>query len=129
MYSLSRTHAIMQNVRDNPVTRLQEVEKQTGSDVQTQDVSVMLDTVIKRITHSRCDTRLPRVTTSNTASSNNSDKPTQSGTVLSDHNCDSDCSESALVADKYQLFEQAVGSSLYRCIDVNTNQELVCKVS
>ncbi|KAF7269415.1 hypothetical protein GWI33_017565 [Rhynchophorus ferrugineus] len=127
---LSRPHVNMQNVQDTPATRLQEVEKQTGSDVQAQDMPVMMDTVIKRIIHTRCDMRGPRITTtgSSTANNSNSDKPTQPGTVISDQNCDSDCLESALVADKYQLFEQAVGSSLYRCIDVNTNQELVCKI-
>lgn len=35
----------------------------------------------------------------------------------------------AIIADKYQLFEQVEGSSLYRCVDINTKEELVCKVS
>lgn len=56
-------------------------------------------------------------------------KATPSKTVISDQNCDTDIVESALVADKYQLFEQVIGSSLFRCVDVKTKQELVCKVS
>lgn len=34
----------------------------------------------------------------------------------------------AIIADKYQLFEQVEGSSLYRCVDIQTKEELVCKV-
>lgn len=37
--------------------------------------------------------------------------------------------EAALVADKYLLLDQVEGSSLYRCLNVHTHQELVCKVS
>ncbi|KAL1491227.1 hypothetical protein ABEB36_011856 [Hypothenemus hampei] len=37
-------------------------------------------------------------------------------------------SEGDLIADKYQLFEQVIGSSLFRCVDVKTQKELVCKV-
>lgn len=37
--------------------------------------------------------------------------------------------QTSIVADKYLLLEQAEGSSLYRCVDVNTQEELVCKVS
>lgn len=42
----------------------------------------------------------------------------------------SDCNtfQEAIVADKYQLLEQVEGSSLYRCIDINTQEELVCKI-
>lgn len=36
--------------------------------------------------------------------------------------------QSSIIADKYQLFEQVEGSSLYRCVDINTHEELVCKV-
>lgn len=57
-------------------------------------------------------------------------KPTQhTGTVINGPSCDTENMESALIADKYQLFEQVIGSSLYRCVDVNSKQELVCKVS
>lgn len=38
-------------------------------------------------------------------------------------------STSTVVADKYLLLEQAEGSSLYRCVDVKTKEELVCKVN
>ncbi|XP_030761374.1 tribbles homolog 2 [Sitophilus oryzae] len=124
----------MQNVQDSPVSRLQEVEKHASSgDVSMSpdmSVSCPVDTVIKRIRHhvnggSSCDIRGHRV-----PSSDNGDKSgCQAGPVINDQNCDSsDCFESTLVADKYQLFEQAVGSSLYRCIDVNTSEELVCKI-
>nr|CAI5856246.1 unnamed protein product [Callosobruchus analis] len=34
----------------------------------------------------------------------------------------------AIIADKYQIFEQVEGSSLYRCVDINTKEELVCKI-
>ncbi|CAG9813924.1 unnamed protein product [Phaedon cochleariae] len=36
---------------------------------------------------------------------------------------------SSHVADKYELLEQVEGSSLYRCVDVNTKEELVCKIA
>ncbi|RZB38874.1 tribbles -like 2, partial [Asbolus verrucosus] len=36
--------------------------------------------------------------------------------------------QTSVVADKYLLLEQAEGSSLYRCVDVNTQEELVCKI-
>lgn len=36
--------------------------------------------------------------------------------------------QSSVIADKYQLFEQVEGSSLYRCVDINTHEELVCKI-
>lgn len=39
------------------------------------------------------------------------------------------CFQASLVADKYLLLDQVEGSSLYRCVDVNTHEELVCKVS
>lgn len=35
----------------------------------------------------------------------------------------------ALLADRYLLMEPLKGSSLYKCIDVRTHQDLVCKVS
>lgn len=34
----------------------------------------------------------------------------------------------SVVADKYLLLEQVEGSSLFRCIDVHTQEELVCKI-
>lgn len=37
--------------------------------------------------------------------------------------------QASIVADKYLLLDQVEGSSLYRCVDVNTHEELVCKVS
>lgn len=124
----------MQNVQDSSVSRLQDVEKPTGSDnvvITSRDIAVTspgVDTVIKKIRlvsgggASSCDMRVPRV------GGENSDKTKQQTTVISGQNCDNDNFESALVADKYQLFEQVVGSSLYRCVDVNTKQELVCKI-
>lgn len=36
--------------------------------------------------------------------------------------------QACMVADKYLLLDQAEGS-LYRCVDVNTQEELVCKVN
>lgn len=36
--------------------------------------------------------------------------------------------QATLVAEKYLLLDQVEGSSLYRCMDVNTQEELVCKV-
>lgn len=36
--------------------------------------------------------------------------------------------QAALVGDKYLLLDQVEGSSLYRCLNVHTQQELVCKV-
>ncbi|XP_056644216.1 tribbles homolog 2 [Diorhabda sublineata] len=36
--------------------------------------------------------------------------------------------QNSIIEDKYQLFEQVEGSSLYRCVDINTKEELVCKI-
>lgn len=36
--------------------------------------------------------------------------------------------QAALVADKYLLLDQVEGSSLYKCLNVLTQQQLVCKV-
>lgn len=60
--------------------------------------------------------RMPRVTSSRdqmTLNSNQGEKHFQA----------------TIVADKYLLLDQVEGSSLYRCMDVNTQEELVCKVS
>lgn len=35
----------------------------------------------------------------------------------------------SLVADKFLLLEQLEGSSLYSCVNVHTQENLVCKVS
>lgn len=124
----------MSNVQDatiiaNSVGTIQDIEKLRGNndglnlDTSGRDV-VLADTVIQKIRISNCDNmRRPLVSLSGGG------KPTPSKTVISDQNCDTDIVESALVADKYQLFEQVIGSSLFRCVDVKTKQELVCKVS
>lgn len=107
----------MQNVQE-PITstRITDVGKSsvegttiTGSelskklrDSQPQDIECR----VSRVTSDR-----DRTLTSNTA-----------------YHCDKQLKIS-IIADKYQLFEQVEGSSLYRCIDVNTREELVCKVS
>lgn len=123
----------MSNVQDatiiaNSVGTIQDIEKLRGNDGLNLDTSgrdvVLADTVIQKIRISNCDNmRRPLVSLSGGG------KPTPSKTVISDQNCDTDIVESALVADKYQLFEQVIGSSLFRCVDVKTKQELVCKVS
>lgn len=125
----------MSNVQDatiiaNSVATIQDIEKLTGNDGLSLDTSgrdvVLADTVIQkiRISNSNCDNmRKPLVSLSGGG------KASPSKTVISDQNCDTDIVESALVADKYQLFEQVIGSSLFRCVDVKTKQELVCKVS
>lgn len=125
----------MSNVQDatiiaNSVATIQDIEKLTGNDGLSLDTSgrdvVLADTVIQkiRISNSNFDNmRRPLVSLSGGG------KATPSKTVISDQNCDTDIVESALVADKYQLFEQVIGSSLFRCVDVKTKQELVCKVS
>ncbi|CAH0557135.1 unnamed protein product [Brassicogethes aeneus] len=33
-----------------------------------------------------------------------------------------------IVADKYQIFEQVEGSSLYRCVNIHNQEQLVCKI-
>lgn len=63
------------------------------------------------------------------ANGEGSGKNSQHETVINGQNCDGEGVESALIADKYQLFEQVIGSSLYRCVDVKSKQELVCKVN
>lgn len=122
----------MSNVQDatitaNSVGTIQDIEKLTGNDGLSLDTSgrdvVLADTVIQKIRISNCDNmRRPLVSLSGGG------KATPSKTVISDQNCDTDIVENALVADKYQLFEQVIGSSLFRCVDVKTKQELVCKV-
>lgn len=36
--------------------------------------------------------------------------------------------QASVIADKYYLLDQVEGSSLYRCVDIKTRDELVCKV-
>lgn len=49
-------------------------------------------------------------------------------TSNSSYQCDKQL-KTSIIDDKYQLFEQVEGSSLYRCVDIHTKEELVCKVS
>ncbi|XP_023022995.1 tribbles [Leptinotarsa decemlineata] len=47
---------------------------------------------------------------------------------LSPNQTDKHLGSTVVIADKYELLEQVEGSSLYRCVDINTREELVCKV-
>ena len=103
----------MQNVQDvMPSVRLNGVDKNV-------EVASSAGEVVKkfRVFPPREECRRPKPTTDRDQSSplcpNQSDKHFQT----------------SVVADKYLLLEQAEGSSLYRCVDVNTQEELVCKVS
>lgn len=60
--------------------------------------------------------RVPRVTTDR-----------RDPAPLSPHQSDTNF-QPAFVAEKYLLLDQVEGSSLYRCVDINTKEELVCKV-
>lgn len=42
--------------------------------------------------------------------------------------CDKHYFHASLVGDKYLLLDQVDSSSLYRCVNVQTQQKLVCKV-
>lgn len=66
--------------------------------------------------------RVPRVTSSST-------NGPPSYTIPINQNTADRTLPTSIVADKYQLFEQVEGSSLYRCVDINTQEQLVCKVS
>lgn len=103
----------MQNVQDvMPSVRLNGVDK-------TVEVAASSGEVMKkfRVTQPKEECRRHRLTTDRDQTSplipNQSDKHFQT----------------SVVADKYLLLDQAEGSSLYRCVDVNTQEELVCKVS
>lgn len=50
-------------------------------------------------------------------------------TTRSTHPCDRHYFQASLVGEKYLLMDQVEGSSLYRCVNVHTQQELVCKVT
>ncbi|XP_050309255.1 tribbles homolog 2 [Anthonomus grandis grandis] len=128
----------MSNVQDASVSRLQDVEKSTGSDSASVitagrgDIasSPLADTVIRRIRiPNNCDMRAPPRTPINDVNKNGGGGgPQHASSVITGQHCDNENVDSALIADKYQLFEQVVGSSLYRCVDVKSKQELVCKI-
>lgn len=82
------------------------VESASGSDVIKK-----LQSAISQPRETEC--RVPRVTRDQAIIPNQSEKQFQA----------------TIVADKYLLLDQVEGSSLYRCMDVNTQEELVCKVS
>ncbi|XP_060518273.1 tribbles homolog 2 [Cylas formicarius] len=75
--------------------------------------------------HSRDNTdvelRVPKV----------SDRDTQRAPFAKTNNpyeCDGSKYRPLLVADKYEVHEQVIGSSLYRCVNIHTREELVCKM-
>ncbi|XP_066259138.1 tribbles homolog 2 [Euwallacea similis] len=88
--------------------------------VTSRDIvsSSIADAVIRKIRLANsCDPRVKAI----------SKGTQQHEIVIPGQNCDNDL-DNALFTDKYQLFEQVIGSSLYRCVDVKNKQELVCKI-
>ncbi|KAH1014194.1 hypothetical protein HUJ04_003074 [Dendroctonus ponderosae] len=119
----------MSNIQNQPEVRAQNADKFNTAMITVTPrhntvATPIVDTVIRkiRISNNNCDMRPPKV------NGDTAGKPTQHGTVINGPSCDNENMESALIADKYQLFEQVIGSSLYRCVDVNSKQELVCKI-
>lgn len=82
------------------------VESTAGSDIIKK-----LNAATAQPQETEC--RVPRVTRDQTLTPNQTDRHFQP----------------TIVADKYLLLDQVEGSSLYSCMDVNTQEELVCKVS
>lgn len=62
-----------------------------------------------------------------TSSSNDSSKDQVAPATPTD-SCDRHYFHASLVGDKYLLLDQVDSSSLYRCVNVQTQQKLVCKV-
>lgn len=107
----------MQHVQEYPsvITRLGTTEKETEVGTTNGEIAKKLRTGISQPKETEC--RVPRVTTDRRDPApfppNQSEKHFQA----------------SIVADKYLLLDQVEGSSLYRCVDINTQEELVCKVS
>lgn len=69
-------------------------------------------------------------TTSNSSSSSNGGNPSTSTVpIVYNQNGLVQQLNAALLADRYLLMDLVEGSTLYKCIDVKTHDELVCKVS
>lgn len=69
-------------------------------------------------------------TTSNSSSSSNGGNPSTSTVpIVYNQNGLVQQLNAALLADRYLLMDLVEGSTLYKCIDVKTHEELVCKVS
>ncbi|KAJ8967692.1 hypothetical protein NQ314_002682 [Rhamnusium bicolor] len=103
----------MQNVQEVITSARLGVDK-TAAEVMTSSGEIVKKI---RFSHPRdIECRVPRVTSDRDQTSPLS--PSQNDKEF----------QSSIIADKYQLFEQVEGSSLYRCVDINTQEELVCKI-
>lgn len=63
-----------------------------------------------------------------TSSSSNDSSKDQVAPATPTDSCDRHYFHASLVGDKYLLLDQVDSSSLYRCVNVQTQQKLVCKV-
>lgn len=123
----------MQNIQDSPLSRL-------ASEVATKESSdgeVLKKARVAAGQEQDCAARIvQRVVRdgSNGSSSDSRDvsnsvsSSSVSGSAIVDDENTRQFFHAALVAEKYLLLDQVEGSSLYRCLNVHTQQELVCKV-
>lgn len=65
---------------------------------------------------------------SNTTTTNGSSAASTSGPLIHNQNGLVQQMNAALLAERYLLLDLVEGSTLYKCIDVKTHEELVCKV-
>lgn len=115
----------MQNVQEYPVASSVRLLGGPSLDKEPVDAKKLVATSTSNSnvsSHAAAapEVRVPRVTTDRGSrdvpschTSGTGDKPLQA----------------SVIADKYYLLDQVEGSSLYRCVDIKTRDELVCKVS
>lgn len=129
----------MQNIQDSPLSRLStEVTTKESSDGEILKKSRLPGSSQDSGGSQQAD--LNNRIVNRVLQDNNSDNRDNSGvnsvsgtsassssTIIDDENT-RQLFHAALVADKYLLLDQVEGSSLYRCLNVHTQQELVCKV-
>lgn len=110
-----KTEEKMQNVQvSTKVTENKKVASAVANGGVVDGVKELLHPGVAQPPESEC--RVPRV-----ASTRDQQHPPSS--PHADRNF-----QASVVADKYLLLDQPEGSSLYRCVDVKTQEELVCKV-
>ncbi|KAF5274956.1 hypothetical protein FQR65_LT04298 [Abscondita terminalis] len=107
----------MQQIQEYPIVSARLGGSEKNSEISTTSNSELNKKLRTAVLHTReSECRVPKVTTDrkdpSPLSPNHSERHFQA----------------SIVADKYILLEQVEGSSLYRCVDINTQEELVCKV-
>lgn len=129
----------MQNISDmSPITnRL--ITSDKDSDRSDTSASEIVKKLRLSVTSSSANTNNADNSNVRSTSYERDTRDTSNSTTTSDtrdqvaptysNNCDSQqYFHASLVGDKYLLLDQVDGSSLYRCVNVHTQQELVCKV-